>query len=87
MQMRIGVLFVAVALLAGGQAFAGPDDVKWINKCIADNANEGAKPEVVRAYCECMNDKMDDKETKSISNWERTHPDERKACEAKAGWK
>ena len=44
MQKRIGVLLVAVALLAGGQAFAGPDDAKWINKCIADNANEGAKP-------------------------------------------
>lgn len=87
MQKRIGILFVAVALLAGGQAFAGPDDAKWVNKCIADNKGEGAKPEVVRVYCECMNDKMDDKETKSISNWEKTHPDERKACETKAGWK
>ena len=87
MQKKIGTLFFALTLLAGGLAFAGPDDDKWVYKCIADNANEGAKPEVVRAYCECMNGKMDDKETKSISSWEKTHPDERKACEAQAGWK
>lgn len=87
MRKRIGVLFFAVAVLAGGQAFAGPEDDKWVFKCIVDNAKEGATPDVVKAYCECMNSKMDDNETKSISNWERTHPKERKECEDKSGWK
>lgn len=98
MRNKIGVLFFAASMLAGGQAFAGPgdiigqaipsaDDLKWVNKCIVDNRNEGAKPEVVKAYCECMNSKMDDNETRSIDQWEKTHPKERKECEVKSGWK
>lgn len=75
------------ALAASGAAFAGADDAKWIGQCVKDNANEGAKAEVVKKYCTCMNSKMDDNETKSISSWEKTHPDERKACEKQSGWK
>jgi hypothetical protein len=68
-------------------AFADADDTKWIAQCLKDNKDEGAKEEVVYKYCVCMNDKMDSNETKTISQWEKTHPDERKACEKKAGWK
>ena len=64
------------------------DDVKWVNQCIADNKGErGGTPVVLRAYCTCMNDKMDDNETRTITQWEKSHPDERKACEKEAGWK
>lgn len=75
------------ALTASGQVFAGADDEAWIAQCVKDNAKEGAKAEVVKKYCTCMNDKMSDSETKSISEWEQTHPDETKACEKEAGWK
>jgi len=87
--------FVSAALLAagvvGGPAFAQPmnaDDVKWINQCIRDNQGQpGATPAIIRAYCVCMNEKMDNNETQSITQWEKSHPAERKACDKQAGWK
>ncbi|MBS4096344.1 MAG: hypothetical protein KGZ83_05835 [Sulfuricella sp.] len=87
MKSPIRMLFLAAALLFSGSALADADDAKWINKCIADNKDEGAKASVVRKYCECMNDKMDSNETQSISQWEKSHPKEMKECEIKAGWK
>lgn len=64
------------------------DDVKWINQCISDNRGEpGGTPAVVRAYCICMNEKMDDNETRSITQWEKANPGARRACEREAGWK
>ncbi len=64
------------------------DDVKWINQCIDDNKGEaGGTPTIIRAYCVCMNEKMDNNETRSITQWEKSHPAARKACEKQAGWK
>ncbi|MEI9902392.1 MAG: hypothetical protein WDN31_22525 [Hyphomicrobium sp.] len=42
---------------------------------------------MVRKYCVCMNNAMGNEETKSVSEWEKTHPDEVKACDKEAGWK
>jgi len=85
---------IAIALLLGASALAPrptlaatTDDVKWINQCVDDNKNEGAKKEVVLKYCTCMNNKMDDNETRSITQWEKTHESEAKACSKAAGWK
>jgi hypothetical protein len=33
-----------------------------------------------------MNNKMTDEETQSITEWEKTHPEDQKACEQEAGW-
>lgn len=64
------------------------DDLKWVNQCIRDNQNEpGATPAIARAYCVCMNEKMDNNESQSITQWEKSHPDERKACDKQAGWR
>lgn len=64
------------------------DDMKWVNQCITDNkAEKGATPAIVRAYCVCMNEKMDDNETRSITQWEKANPKARVACEKQAGWK
>lgn len=68
-------------------AFATSDDAKWIKQCVDDNKDQGAKPEVVAAYCACMNNKMSSDETQSITQWEKTHVAERKACDKEAGWK
>jgi hypothetical protein len=87
MKLKIGALILFVSMMICGAAFADADDTKWIAQCIKDNKDEGAKEEVVYKYCECMNGKMDSNETKSISQWEKTHPDEMKACSKKAGWK
>jgi hypothetical protein len=84
----IAVLVLA-SLSASTAAFAqkmNADDVKWINQCIDDNKG-GAAAAVVRKYCMCMNDKMENNETQSITQWEKSHPKERAACDKEAGWK
>lgn len=89
--MKIGIALVLASMIAtappaGAQLSA--DDVKWINQCIADNKNEkGATEQIVRKYCMCMNEKMDDNESQSITQWEKTHPKERAACDKEAGWR
>ncbi|MES2264835.1 MAG: hypothetical protein V4724_40580 [Pseudomonadota bacterium] len=81
------IKWVAIAaVMVSGQAFAGADDDAWIARCVRDNAKEGATEAVVKKYCSCMNNKMDDNETKSITAWEKSHPKEMKACEKEAGW-
>ena len=90
MKYLVGAILLA-ACIGPSAALAqkmNADDVKWINQCIDDNKGEpGATPAIVRAYCVCMNEKMDENETKSITQWEKTHPAERKACDKQAGWK
>jgi len=56
-------------------------------KCVNDNKREGATPEVVAAYCSCMNGKMSSDETLSVTAWEKTHPTEMAACDKESGWK
>jgi hypothetical protein len=86
--MRRTALLLAGALcLVGGAAVAQTtDDVKWINQCVQDNKGDAAEP-VVLKYCTCMNNKMSNSENRSITEWEKTHETERKACDKEAGWK
>ncbi|MFC4161404.1 hypothetical protein [Chitinimonas lacunae] len=87
-KMLIALLGVTACLSASSVLAAQTaDDKKWIAQCIKDNKDEGAKAEVVQKYCECMNDKMDDNETRSISQWEKANPAAMKECEQKSGWK
>jgi len=77
-----------LAMIASAPALATTaDDVAWIDQCVQDNKEEGAKEEVILKYCTCMNEQMDDNENASISEWEKSHPDERKTCEKEAGWR
>jgi hypothetical protein len=71
----------------GGPAQADADDDKWIAKCVKDNKGEGAQESVVVKYCTCMNEKMDNKETASVTQWEKTHKKEMDACSKESGWK
>jgi hypothetical protein len=87
---KILATFALAAFLAGASSALAQmtaDDLKWINQCIADNRRQGASAEVVRKYCICMNEKMDDNEKKSITQWEKENPKERAACDKEAGWK
>ena len=79
-------VFVAGSSSAFAQAMTA-DDLKWINQCIADNRRQGATQEVVRKYCMCMNEKMDDGETLSITAWEKKNPKAQAACDKESGWK
>jgi hypothetical protein len=90
MKLTFAALLIAAPMLASTAAVAqmSPDDVKWINTCIADNKGEpGATDAIVRKYCMCMNEKMSNSETRSITEWEKTHKAERQACDKEAGWK
>jgi hypothetical protein len=87
MKLTVAMLMAGVCLFAAGAARAATaDDVKWISQCVADNKG-GAADDVVLKYCTCMNNKMSDNETLSITQWEKTHATERKTCDAEAGWK
>ena len=87
--MTLAKIVLAVAACAFTLTSAGAattDDVKWINQCVKDNKGD-ASAQVVLKYCTCMNNKMSDDETQSITQWEKSHPKERAACDKEAGWK
>jgi hypothetical protein len=89
MKLAAVVLCLVGSVVANNAAFAqamSADDVKWINQCIADNKG-GASEAVVRKYCICMNEKMGDNETRSISEWEKANPRARAACDKESGWR
>lgn len=87
MKTTIAVLLLAGACLSSTAALAvTTDDVKWINQCVRDNKG-GASDAVILKYCTCMNNKMDDNESQSITQWEKTHVAERKACDKESGWR
>ena len=87
MKTAIAGALLAVALFAGGAQARSADDRKWIAECMRDNAGAGAGERIVRAYCECMTDAMDDNETRSVSVFELANPKIRAACDRKAGWR
>jgi len=88
--MRSGVfaLVLAGVVMSTGTAFANAaDDAKWIAQCQADNKDEKASPDVIKKYCTCMTNKMDDNETKTVTQWEKTHKTEEAQCDKESGWK
>ena len=62
------------------------DDTKWITACVSDNKDEGQSAPVVLKYCSCMNNKMSNNETRSITQWEKANPNAQEACSKDAGW-
>jgi hypothetical protein len=87
MKTTAAALFLASLFFTSNAAFAvTTDDVKWINACVKDNKGDAAD-EVILKYCTCMNEKMDNSENRSITQWEKTHETERKACDKESGWK
>jgi hypothetical protein len=90
MKAMFVALIVIAAAMADQAAFAqqlSQDDIRWINACIRDNRGEGASQRVIRHYCFCMNERMDNNETRSISEWEKANPAAMQACERVSGWK
>jgi hypothetical protein len=79
---------VAAAFLAGNRVNAQmtQDDLKWVNQCIADNKGL-TKADVIRKYCICMNEAMDDNETRTITQFEKANPKIRAKCDRVSGWK
>ena len=83
-----GLCVIACSSTAAFAQQMNSDDVKWVNQCLKDNEGEaGGTPQIIRAYCVCMNEKMDSNETRSITQWEKSNPQAKAACEKQAGWK
>jgi len=86
--MRYGIAISMIAFFGLiGTAWGDSDDVKWIAQCLKDNQAAKVDASVIQKYCACMNDKMSSNETRSITQWEKTHVTEREACDKEAGWK
>ena len=88
MKFAIATCVVLSGLAFAAPAFAGPDDAKWVARCLRDNQDAKAAVEVITKYCTCMNNQMDDNETLSISAWERTPPGKvaMRKCDRESGW-
>ena len=89
MKLAAFALGLVASVAAGNAAFAqamNADDLKWVNQCISDNKG-GASDAIIRKYCICMNEKMDNNETRSITEWEKANPRARAACDKESGWK
>lgn len=85
---KAAVLFVLLGcLLAGSNAYADADELRWIAQCLRDNAEAKVSTDVVVKYCSCMTYKMDRNETQSVTQWEKTHPKERAECDRESGWR
>jgi hypothetical protein len=85
--IALAAVMTFTAAFAGGPARADSDDIKWIGQCVSDNKDEGQTPQVITSYCTCMNNKMSSNETRSITQWEKSHKREMEACATQAGWK
>jgi hypothetical protein len=84
MKYAIKILGLGACLIAG--TAAANDDVKWVNKCIADSAGIKGTMQQKTMYCSCMVGKMDDNETRSVTQWEKANPAAMKDCEKRSGW-
>ncbi|MBF0343794.1 MAG: hypothetical protein HQL06_06140 [Nitrospirae bacterium] len=87
MRKIVLVMVFSLLVVAVSQVFADEYDLQWISKCLEDNKREGQSNETVMKYCKCMNDKMSSDETRSITEWEKTHKKEMAECDRVAGWK
>ena len=85
MKFFAGALF-AVGMLCVSGVVQADDNAKWVAQCMKDNADAKVSEAIVNKYCTCMNNKMDDNETRTITQWEKANPEARKACEKVAGW-
>ncbi len=86
MKLKTLAFALAGSVMASAAFAQTTDDVKWINQCVRDNKG-GASDAVILKYCTCMNNKMSDNETRSITEWEKSNPRARAACDKESGWK
>jgi hypothetical protein len=87
MKVTAVVLVLLGSLMVSSIAYADANELKWIARCLQDNAEAKVATNVVIKYCTCMTDKMEKSETQSVTQWEKTHPTERTACDRESGWK
>ncbi len=82
----VAMAFLSLGVLCAGGIAQADDNAKWVAQCQKDNSDAKVSEAVVTKYCTCMNNKMSDSETRTITEWEKANPELRKACEKEAGW-
>ena len=75
-----------LSLLIMPSAWANSDDAKWIRQCVSDNSDQHQSAETIASYCSCMDNKMPESETRTVTQWEKTHPRAEEECSREAGW-
>ena len=69
------IAFAATIAIPVSVSAQSADDKKWVAQCKKDNKDEGApSADVLNKYCVCMNDKMDETEARTITEWEGPSP-------------
>ncbi len=86
MRFFAAILLLAGAVLVNGAARADSDDKLWVAQCVRDNAGAEVTTPALLKYCKCMTGRMSDDETRSVTEWEPSHPDEKAGCRTKAQW-
>ncbi len=88
MKFAIGACVVLAGLAMASPTLAGSDDAKWVARCVSDNAGAKVSVEIITKYCTCMNNEMDNNETRSISTWEKTGDGKvaMAKCDKESGW-
>ena len=86
-KLFVGLMIASALATPASAQKQSADDTKWITECVSDNKDEGQSAPVVLAYCTCMNNKMSNNETRSITQWEKANPRTSEACGREAGWK
>ena len=88
--MRTIVKAVAASALLSlfviSPALANSDDAKWIRQCVSDNSDQHQSAATIASYCSCMDNKMPESETRSVTQWEKSHPKAEEECSREAGW-
>lgn len=87
MKKRVALVALLACIATPALADKNADDAKWIGQCVLDNKDEKQTADVVTKYCTCMNNKMSDNETRSVTEWEKANPKAMEACSTEAGWK
>jgi hypothetical protein len=89
MSRAIRVLFLTVAMTAAwaGLASADANEVMRLSQCMEDNVDAKVAADIIQKYCNCMNRKMGSQEKRSVTEWEKAFPQERRECDKEAGWR
>jgi hypothetical protein len=87
-KLWIAACGLAAALLAAVPAAAAElsaADLAWIDTCIADRKLERLDPAKLRAYCECMQQIVEDNAPFTVNELEHSYPPAHVMCHDAAG--
>jgi hypothetical protein len=75
----------AIALPAQAAPKLTAADRAWIDACVSDRKQTGRSAKMLRAYCVCMQEVVEDNQPLGITELERSYPPAHLACRRQAG--